>query len=76
MKKTYESPVIRIVRMSPFEVICMSGENELRRGEANDSEVYQDEDGYWQRIRRYGEGAVPPNAQFGRARVIRCRLAA
>ena len=33
--------------MSPFEVICMSGENELRRGEANDSEVYQDEDGYW-----------------------------
>ena len=47
MKKTYESPVIRIVRMSPFEVICMSGENELRRGEANDSEVSQDDDGYW-----------------------------
>ncbi len=47
MKKTYESPATLIVQMSPFEMICMSGENELRRGQASDSDIQQDEDGYW-----------------------------
>lgn len=46
MKKTYESPVIQIVQMSPFEIICMSG-NELGRGEADDSGVDQDKDGFY-----------------------------
>lgn len=47
MKKKYESPATRIVQMSPFEMICMSGGNELRRGQADDTDVQQDEDGYW-----------------------------
>ncbi len=47
MKKTYESPVIQIVQMSPFEIICMSGEYKLGKGEADDSGVDQDEDGFY-----------------------------
>lgn len=47
MKKTYESPVIQIVQMSPFEIICMSGGDQLGRGEADDSGVDQDKDGFY-----------------------------
>lgn len=47
MKKTYKSPVIQIVQMSPFEFICESGENEVQKGETDDPEVYQDDNGCW-----------------------------
>ena len=47
MKKTYKSPVIQIVQMSPFEIICMSEDNKLYMGEADDPEVYQEDNGCW-----------------------------
>ncbi len=47
MKKTYKSPVIQIVQMSSFEFICESGDNKLHMGDADDPEVYQDENGCW-----------------------------
>ena len=47
MKKTYESPVTQIVRMSSFEIICGSKTSTPSMGNKADDELTQDEDGYF-----------------------------
>ena len=47
MKKTYESPVTQIVRMSSFEIICGSKNSTPSMGNKADDELTQDEYGYF-----------------------------